>query len=346
MPKRTEFAWFSCLVEIVGVRDMAEEDSDEYVFRTSTFRDKVSQVAKQPAFSKSPGSEPVLQYTPWVDKCYVICREAKLLLEYLQLLRKELLIPTQCVLFRAVVCQGKAFEQTKVGSNNFSNIAATLEGQLQHLKAIAIDVHADVRDALLKDSNSTVWCNNMLFSNVALSGSRSDRLERIYDLPFDNTDVTKESIDEFFVLFREATQRSKKAGRFFVPLLINVGRSLPETHKGMQILNRLIDHLVDGDTLQKLKSTTNAELVYFRLLDRYYATQNRNSSEESKLFWDVFEERFLNYFVKHSRWLKARLQKEHRAGDIPSYILRAPARGRLTKLFTGLPENQTEPAPE
>lgn len=346
MPKRTESTWFSCLLEIVGVRDMAEEDSDEYVFRTSIFRDKVGQIAKQPKFSESSDSGASLLYAVWLDKCYVICRDAKLLLEYLQMLRTELLTPTQCVLFRAVVSEGKAFERTNVLSTNFLTVAATLEGQLQHLKAIAIAVDSEVRDALLKNSKSVAWCNNAMFSNVALSGTRSDRLERIYDLSLNGTDVTKEAIDDFFILFREATQRSKKAGRFFVPLIINVGRSLPETHDGRKVLDRLMDHLVDGNSQHNLKSTTNAELAYFGLLDRYYSVRDKNSSEEGKVFWDAFEDRFLNYFVKHSRWLKARLQKEHKSGDIPPYILRAPARGRLTKLFAGLPEDVAEPTSE
>ena len=360
MPASTESnSWFSCLLELVGVRDMAEENPDEYVTRTSFFRTKLKQVASQPKFAAGQKSSPEmvspLAFVAWLDKSYVVCQQPTLLVDYLRLLRKELLKPKQVVMFRAVVSEGKAFEnsnsQSKRASNNlgqlqqvnFTHVAAALEGRLQHLKAIAIAVDPEVRDGLLQDAGKIEWCKSTLFSNVALTGTRSDRMERFYDVILDASDLEKKSIPEFFQILREATQRSKKAGRFFVPLLANVGRSLPESHTGSEILEELIDQLIEQNALQRLKSITNSELIYFVLLDRYYHKRSETLDAEQAEFWNAFKERFVDSFAKHSRWLKARMQKDHKDGDIPPYVLAAHARGKLTKLFSAQSEETENP---
>ena len=339
---------------------MAEENPEEYVSRTSFFRSKLKQVAVQEEFSaparSTASTESPLLFVAWLDKCYVICQQPTLLVDYLRLLRKELLKPKQVVMFRAVVSEGKAFEtshtrQKKTTANlgqlqdvNFTHIAAALEGRLQHLKAIAIAVDPEVRDSLLQDATKVEWCRSTLFTNVALTGTRSDRLERFYDVVLDSNDLEKKSISEFFQILREATQRSRKAGRFFVPLLANVGRSLPESRTGSEILEALIEQLIDQSSLQRLKAITNSELVYFVLLDRYYHSRKGTANEDQAEFWDLLKENFVDKFAKNSRWLKARMQKDHKDGEIPSYVLAARARGKLTKLFSEQQETTDPPA--
>jgi len=236
--------------------------------------------------------------------CYLVDTDPNQLMRVIRNLRKELFDEGRVVPFTAIVAKERAeffrvadwykdkpevWRNPNITSGNYCNpLAAALFGRLTKLKAIGICVDKDVVEFLNVETRA------LLHENLFIADYSQARFRPFIDIRFEKAELTGGVRNNIIREFRQASLRSRKLGRFFIPLLVNWCRS-------SRLEEKLPDHgislskLASTNRLGSIKDGVGIELVYCALLERLAAQDPERSFKGSKRLFGV---------LKRQKWLR------------------------------------------
>ena len=274
-PPKEKF--YSALIEMVGIHDLAEEDNDSYTNRVGLFRTVIRTTLN------AIGN---LESRPWIDSCFFQTSDLSKLMVVLTHIRELLLVNTVPVFLRGAVKCGRSFQD-----DSYEKDAAILEGRVQRLKAAAIEVDGEVRDALVVMGRGY---SQLLFRNQFLygEGTRSQLVE-FWDISVTRLFETRFSPAGLIREIDRNRSASTKSGRFYTPILMNFARnsgrgrewpdaprieSEPADSKALEAKLRLFLTLIgDTEPCRMLQELPGGVLIYLVALDRYFLSQTADS---------------------------------------------------------------------
>src|SRR6185437_265372 len=288
---------FSAVLEPFGLRDASGLDNKFYHDRVRHFLGGLRAVLRD-------DKETEVFFS--IHLCFLVDTSAERLLTVICNLRRECLREGRVVPFTAILTKGRAqfhriaelftnhqgekpWRPPSITQGEFCNdVASALFGRLAKIKAIAIAVDPSVASEL-KSSRIR------LFESHFITDYSQARLKSFTDVLFRPEDLSKPDVRENILReFRQTALRSRKLGRFFIPVLVNWCRTnqlLPNPPpKGPSLTKYAIDQRLGG-----VRDGIGIEVVYCALLERL-ASQDKDLT--------IHGSRSLLQSLAQHRWLR------------------------------------------
>jgi hypothetical protein len=311
-------ASFSAILELVGIKDLAEDDPDKFLSATSSFRDVVNQVF----WDVSDASVYLFR-----EYCYIQCNSIFQLLDHISHVRNRLLKEYVCFCRGAVVAGSIDAKYVSYPSNEnpiireieFSSTASLLYGVQERVKGIGISVNkmlAEEKDIKNKCS-STYYVSN---------STRKRNFTQFHDILLDNIFMTDANLHRILRSLRRSNTVSRRFSSYYVPLLILWAQCTSLSTKGME---DELDELICKGDLNGLTKIPGLELIYLCFLNKVFSvslTDTVSAEEEIRIA-------SLKAFFKNSRWLHEVVATDNFSYGIPKEILSRSAKIRFAEFL-------------
>ena len=289
--------YFSAILEPFGLRDAASLEGRFYEDRVQKFIGGLREVLRN-----NDKTEVLFS----IHLCFLVDTSAERLIEVLRDLRKECLSEGRVVPFSAIVTKGKAefyrivdlfknqpqkgtWRNPTITKGEYCNdVASTLFGRLTKLKAVAIWVDKSVILELGKTKDQ-------VFESHFITDYSQARLKSFTDLLFRHEDLDKADVrDNILKEFRQTSLRSRKLGRFFIPLLVNWCHT-SQLKANPPRIGPSLTKCASNNWLGAVRDGVGLEVVYCALLERL-ASQDKELTIQGS--------RNLLKHLAQQRWLR------------------------------------------
>lgn len=295
---------YSALIEVVGLRDLAEEEPDLFINVSSEYRNVMTGIFNgRPHFMKRE----------WIDSCFIQCQDPGELLAVLIEARDRLLGLPRPVLIRGVAVAGACFNEFV----EFTQGAAKLEGRVSRLKACAFDIDEHLILKLRKTDRS------MLFINFCLTHRRQGGHIPIHDLVLLPQNELKREIELWTIVHQviDGAERAPKASRFFVPIIVNIVKNYHRT-KVIKLLESLESDVEVYNFLKR--KIPESEFIFFAALDRFLTPAKSSTTRRPP---SSVPEPVKKWAEASRGWIFQRANADHKHGPVPFQICSPEARG-------------------
>jgi hypothetical protein len=310
---------YSALIDLVGVRERAFDEPDDYLGFASEFRAALERV-----FSARKKTRIYF----FRDHCYIEEPELTVLLDGICELRVVTLLDGSVNIRGVISAEGlkaKALGapmsslQKERGADGpirgfqFGVVAARLFGRLEMLKGIGISVDGLRADIKPHDLSTRTMLN------YYVSEGRGRQYTEFRDVRFRQEELTTTLLDHLVRTFMHSRASSKKVARFFVPALVNFARCMDIAGAEPSFEEQLT-----RGRLSSFRDVSGMELVYLTLADRAYGLDERSFHPERLTR--------LKRFLTSSTWLHNLLRTyDSSAVPVPDAILTPISRRKFLR---------------
>lgn len=309
-------ASFSAILELVGIKDLAEDDPDKFLFATSSFRDVVNQVF----WDASDASVYLFR-----EYCYIQCNSISQLLDHISHVRNRLLKEYVCFCRGAVVAGSIDAKYVSYPNNEnpiireieFSSTASLLYGVQERVKGIGISVNKK----LVEEGGIKAKCSNTFYVSIS---SRKRTFTQFHDILLNNDFMTDANLYRILRSLRRSNTVSRKFSSYYIPILFLWAQCTSLSAKSM---DDELDELICKGDLNGLAKIPGIELVYLCFLNKVFSvslTDTVSSEEEIR-------RASLKVFFKNSRWLHEVVATDNFSYGIPNEILSPSSRIRFAE---------------
>jgi len=325
---------FCAIVELVGIRELAEDAPRQYREATRTLR-RCLEVAT----CRYPDHD----LYAFRDQCYVQAKDLAGVCEFLAMLRRQLWADGQFV--RSVLgpddvgVEVASLPSSRTATSSatrvayfFNERAAELYGLMERLKSVGIQVHPELlrkphgrAEAASLPGTDLVPTVHSYYCTSYRGRSRSYR--HFVDLAYSVELRTDESLALLMTRITSDNQGSGRMGRFYVPCLLNWVRTAAldgdEADSILGILNAL--------TARAYRDIPGVELVVLATIDELYA--GRQTEDRTCALCEVMgQSDALGRFTKRATtdpWVLSLLARDHPNAAVHDTILSRDSRRRF-----------------
>lgn len=307
---------YSAILELVGIKDLAENDPEKFLRATTIFVNVLQKVFLD-AFD-------VLVHVNR-DYCYIQCYYVDQLIEHLNNVR-FCLLQDYDYFCRGAVVEGNldpksiahptAKNQIVYGTQ-FSSTASRLYGMQERIKGIGISVNL-----ITKDNNFIGQkCLSTYYVNIS---NKKKSFTKILDIAPDANFMTEANLYRILKSLRKSNATSRRFASFYVPLLLLWAKSTSLTAQEGQ---GHLDHLICSGELSGLRRIPGIELVFLCFLNKVFSKSLASQTTE----YDETRINDLKTFFVNSQWLQEIIATENNFAGIPEDVLTANAKQRFVE---------------
>ena len=311
---------YSAILELVGIRDLAEHDPDSFLRATSAFFTVLTKV-----FDKKPE---VFVYVSR-DYCYIQCNNLDQLFDHISNVRFRLLRDHEHFCRGAVVqgfldAKSLAHPNAKnviISGMEFSSTASRLYGIQERVKGIGIAVEWISAEAQLISQR----CLSTYYVSIS---SRKKSYIQILDVGLDTTFMSTSNLHRILKNFRRSNTVSRKFASFYIPLLLMWAKS---TSLKVNLENEQLDDLICNNQLAGLVKIPGVELVFLCFLNQVFSKISEDPDSE----YESARIERLKAFFASSRWLQEIIATDNNLAGVPRDILSIDAKNRFAEFLYG-----------
>lgn len=325
---------YSAIVEIIGIRELAEIESTQYIQRIL----KLKVILEDEA-----DSFPDIIVEGNRDYFFCKCIDIERLIKFIVNVRATLINGQSTMFCRGIITSG-TYELTTEGKadssedqnfffQTFNETAAELYGRLNNLKGIAIKIdRALLENGLIKDNRSLIFKNYLVQHYKRLLIREFDDIKLEVD-----TECLKDICKEFIKAYRQSSQLA----RYYIPLFNNITKSssykkvsgeLPKSwRKGT------VENLFSSTFFNDFKSIKGIRIIYIFFIKQLFDEQLCYENTEGNALPEkikINEAGHLIDLVKKNVWLQNYL-KEDVFYEVPQSLFDSKLKGKLMEKMYG-----------
>lgn len=285
-------------LDLLGTKDLSLNDKDKYFEVTTIFGRNLQKCIM-----------PECKIYCFSDCAYLESEELKQIIDSLVQLREVLLLKK--IFFNAAICEGclgaDEFkgEQSNLKGFLFQNTSVSKVYSLHSMfKGIGILIDEDLVKEINGRNNGNKLIKQYSINNYYIPDiDFISNVQCFYDImlfetvdsDYDSSDLT--TIDKYWEFcmdqYIQSNIKSKRYGRYYLPLLINILSSLPlindvfsKDERGFYCEYKIIDFLLNLKEKNEyfLNNIVGIEYIYFYLINKIYIDNNYKTSFQTKEF--------------------------------------------------------------
>lgn len=314
---------YAAILEIVGIKELAEDDYEKFSLVTTNFKLKAIQ-SVMPLIDKSRKLS--LSIFLFKDHCYIQANDLNALINYIFSLRKSF-FEVSHYFFRCALTVGdlslneskierKKSQETQSTAEikyfEYSEVSTKLYAMLERFKGIGIMLDLE---SLVKE-NAFKSVKYSYFTNYFITDIANKKYQPYYDVAIRGDDFIYEALPQLFKRMGKDKLLSKKVARFYIPLLVNIARSFDLTTSKNE--ERSLPNIIGTPAVTKHKDVPGFDFFFYMLIDNLFDV------ERNKKLRDTGYDEELNNIEKKlakNSWLLESLRNDSRFFDIPKEIL-------------------------
>jgi hypothetical protein len=338
---------YSSLIELVGIKDLADESPAKYSKEIELFSQELQNCAVE---ENEEGIElPTPQHLViFRDSCYLQAEDLKVLIDYLKRVRRTLLLNNKQFI-RGAVIKGELGVENISNKNLkevvkgyiFGSVASRLFGHVEALKGIGILIHDEIIENVnIKELNIDI------FTNYYISDSYKRKYRWFYDIAM-GEEVKKIGILRTMIdSFKKARIISRKIARFYISIFLNWVEHMNLSEE-VGKAHYTLDNEMRKSEFMDIKEVVGFELIYFKMMDRVYEFSKEEIEEMRKKNAKlengekiplVDPERLFeleDIFLRKCKWLHKYLRHDEMEREIPKRILKGKSRRNFAMALAG-----------
>ncbi len=311
---------YASIIEIVGIKELAEDAYDKFTEITYEFRASAEQAVGD---TLHKFRDVTLEIFLFKDHCYLKSNDFTSLIHYIQRLRIRFFL-SKNYFFRCVITEGDlGIKETvakeipnlitkskfEIKSMEYSDISIRLNAMMERFKGIGIMLDTDKLGGANLNKFKT-------FTNFYITDVNNKKYQSFTDLSLDSNDELFDYAKEIFERMYYDKMYSKKLARFYIPLLINLAKNYDLTISVDK--ENSIGKILGKTMVTKNKDVSGFEFFFYMLIDRIF-----DSAYNSKIRKTDFEDELIQIEknLAQNNWLLELLRNDSKFYDIPKEIL-------------------------
>jgi hypothetical protein len=321
---------FSAIIEIIGIRDLAEIESKEYLDRIRSLKSILDENA-----SKYKSYDVKIEGNR--DYFFCRCPDINVLIKFISDVRMGLIKSQHTMFCRGVIKKGAYILTKEIKNENsktsnfifqaFNETAAELYGELNNLKGIAVKVE----DSLLENRLVKIE-DKLIFKNYIVQHYNRLLIREIYDIKLE---VNKKIVKRICQKFNRSYQQSSRLAQYYIPvfnnLIISWGYKKINNSPPKRWAGGTVEQLLSSNYFNNYKSIKGMRLTYVFFIKQliseqlsYEKTKNNNEPENIK----GQEISHLINLIKKNLWLRNYI-KEQVFYEMPQSLFDGKLKGKL-----------------
>lgn len=320
---------YSAIIEIVGIKELIEDDFSKFSETIQHFKSKSEQAASEVI---KVNKKSVLTIFIFRDHCYVEANQIDTLLGYICSLRIKFFEGTT-YFFRSVITEGnlnikEAKQKTKKEESTsslyevrymvYSDVSIRLYALMERFKGVGIMIDTDK----ISESQFSAISKYQSFTNFYITDIANKKYLPYTDVSLKSTDELFNNLKEIFSRMNSDRMYSKKLVRFYIPLLINIAKHY-DLRKSISTDEFSLENIISKPIVTRNKDVIGFEFFYYTLIakifDPHYNDQLRSAGYEEQI--NKMEKE-----LSKNIWLIELLRNDSKFADIPKEILPNPKR--------------------
>lgn len=268
---------YIAFIDLLGTRDLAQSDPDDYFDRFTNFRDTISNHCQVLA--------DIGKIYFFSDCAYITSNDLQLLLQYVQKVRASLLIDGNY--FKGAISKGdlsaKDINDNDLLSKNirakrnkilkgtcFGKDVISVYAMHERLKGIGIYLDSSVVEKVLPAQ---------IINSCFLPHNNSIHPESFVDIKYSENELHDDIVKKLIERFFKAKAKTKNVGRYYVPIIISMIQSydLGRIKFGKQVswdnetLPFIMRYIGSGTFEKHFSDVVGTEYIYFSVIRKLYS---------------------------------------------------------------------------
>lgn len=327
---------YASIIEIVGIKELVEDDYDMFTKLVTRFSVSLNQVAADTIRIHDASEVSLFIFR---DHCYAEANNLPVLIFFITRLRVNFFESTN-YFFRSVITTGNLLIKDPQKSNSpitangskaeitfmeYSDVSTRLYALVERFKGIGIMVDRD----MLKQSESWHFLENRIMENYYVSDLPNKKYQSFFDVNIESNDILYTKLREVFLRMHRDKLYSKKLARFYIPILINIAKNL-DLRSIAESSENSFAKIIGKPLVTKNKDVPFFEFFYFVLIDKLYDKSNITIMKESGLQDEAIQ---LQKKIASNTWLLELLRNDSKFTDIPEELLSDSKRRKALRIL-------------